>query len=282
MTTQETRMTPTTDTPCLLRETDARGVATLTLNRPQALNALSDEMLAALQRELDAIAHDDRVRAVVIAGVGKAFCAGHSLHEMRADPSQARAEELFARCTRVMLALQRLPVPVIARVHAVATAAGCQLVAMCDLAVAADSARFAVSGVNLGIFCSTPSVALSRNVGRKQAMEMLLTGDFISAEEARTRGLVNRVVPLERLDDEVQALLARILAKPRSAIAMGKALFYEQVETGVEQAYALAGQAMACNLMDPAALEGIQAFIDKRAPDWPAEAGIPPAGATVR
>jgi enoyl-CoA hydratase/carnithine racemase len=266
----------------MLLERQAGGVLTLTLDRPAQYNALSEELLERLQRALDAAAQSAEVRAVVIAASGKAFCAGHDLKEMRADPSQARAEALFARCTRVMLALQRLPVPVIARVHAVATAAGCQLVAMCDLAVAADSARFAVSGVNLGIFCSTPSVALSRNMGRKQAMEMLVTGDFIDAEEARTRGLVNRVVPLERLDDEVQALLARILAKPRAAIALGKELFYQQAETGIEQAYALAGQAMACNLMDPAALEGIQAFIDKRAPDWPAAAGIPPAGGTGR
>lgn len=258
----------TTDEPLLLRERDSRGVVTLTLNRPQAYNALSEAMLEALQSAFDAIGADAGARSVVLAARGKAFCAGHDLREMRSQPSKAYYEALFAQCTRMMLALQRLPVPVIARVHGLATAAGCQLVAMCDLAVAAESARFAVSGINVGLFCSTPSVALARNVSRKQAMEMLLTGDFIDAREARARGLVNRVAPDDKLDDEVRALLTSILAKPREAVAIGKRQFYAQVETGIEDAYAIAGSAMACNMMDESALEGVQAFIDKRAPRW--------------
>ena len=185
---------------------------------------------------------------------------------MRASPSLDYYEGLFAACTEVMLAIQRLPVPVIARVHGIATAAGCQLVAQCDLAVASSEARFAVSGVNYGLFCSTPSVALSRNVLRKQAMEMLLTGDFIDAEEARARGLVNRVAAPDALDAEVEALVAKIVAKPRAAIAIGKEQFYRQIETGIAEAYAIAGEAMACNMMDDAALDGVQAFIDKRKP----------------
>jgi enoyl-CoA hydratase/carnithine racemase len=254
--------------PLVLKQRDARGVVTLTLNRPKTLNSLSDDMLHALQRELDALAQDDQARVLVLAAAGKGFCAGHYLVEMRANPSQDYYEQLFARCTRMMLSLQRLPVPVIARVHGIATAAGCQLVGMCDLAVAATDARFAVSGVNLGLFCSTPSVALARNVGRKQAMEMLLTGDFISADEAMARGLVNRVVAAERLDEEIGQLVDKIVAKPRVAIAMGKALFYRQLEEPIEAAYADAGSTMARNMMDEAALEGVQAFIDKRPPRW--------------
>lgn len=263
-------MTPADIPPFVLRTTDARGIVTLTLNRPAAYNALSEAMLAALQSELDALAADERVRVVVLAAQGKAFCAGHDLKEMRASPSIDRYQRLFAQCTRVMLSVQRLPVPVIARVQGLATAAGCQLVAMCDLAVAAREARFAVSGINVGLFCSTPSVALARNVTRKLAFEMLVTGDFISAEEAQARGLVNRVVEADRLDAEVEQLAAAVVAKPRVAVAMGKALFYRQLEHGIEAAYLDAGQTMACNMMDEAALEGVQAFIDKRAPDWKA------------
>jgi enoyl-CoA hydratase/carnithine racemase len=254
--------------PFVVASRDARGVVTLTMNRPAAFNALSEGMLSALQTELDAIDADANARVVVLAGTGKAFCAGHDLKEMRAEPSLAYYEQLFAQCSRVMLRVQSLSVPVIARVQGIATAAGCQLVAMCDLAVAADTAKFAVSGVNLGLFCSTPSVALARNVPRKQAMEMLLTGDFIDANEARARGLVNRVVAPDALDAEVETLVARIVAKPREAIAIGKAQFYRQVEAGVAQAYAIAGDAMACNMMEPSALEGVQAFIEKRAPRW--------------
>ena len=240
----------------------------LTLNRPQAFNALSEAMLAALQDALDAVARDEAARVVILAGAGKAFCAGHDLKEMRAAPSLAYYEDLFASCTRTMLAIQNLPVPVIARVHGLATAAGCQLVATCDLAVASSEARFAVSGVNYGLFCSTPSVALARNIGRKQAMEMLVTGEFIDAEEARARGLVNRVAAPEAIDAAIETIVAKILAKPRTAIAIGKEQFYRQIEVGIAEAYAIAGEAMACNMMDETALEGVQAFIDKRAPAW--------------
>ena len=252
----------------LLRSADARGVVTLTLNRPRALNALSEGLLEALQAALDAIARDDAARVLVIAANGSAFCAGHDLKQMRAEPSQAYYERLFAQCGRMMMAIQQLPVPVIARVQGMATAAGCQLVAMCDLAVAAHDARFAVSGVNFGLFCSTPSVALSRNVARKAAFEMLVTGDFISADEALAKGLVNRVAAAGRLDAEVEALAESIVAKPRVAVALGKQLFYRQLEAGIEAAYADAAQTMACNMMDESALEGVQAFIDKRVPDW--------------
>jgi enoyl-CoA hydratase/carnithine racemase len=252
----------------VLSERDGRGVHTLTLNRPDAYNALSEGLLEALQSALDRVAADEAARVVVLVAGGKAFCAGHDLKEMRATPSQAYYDRLFAQCGRMMMTIQRLPVPVIARVQGVATAAGCQLVAQCDLAVASRDARFAVSGVNLGLFCSTPSVALSRNLQRKPAFEMLVTGGFISADEARDKGLVNRVVAADALDAEVEALVASIVAKPRVAIALGKALFYRQLETGIEAAYADASRTMACNMMDTSALEGVQAFIDKRAPDW--------------
>ena len=252
----------------VLSSCDARGVVTLTLNRPQAFNSLSQALLAALQDELDRLKHDASARVVVLAAAGKAFCAGHDLKEMRAAPSLAYYQALFDQCAQVMLSIQRLPVPVVAKVQGIATAAGCQLVAMCDLAVAASSAKFAVSGVNLGLFCSTPSVALSRNLGRKAAFEMLVTGDFISAGQALEKGLVNRVASPEQLDAEVEALVASIVAKPRVAVAMGKALFYRQLETGIAQAYEDAGNTMACNMMDEAALEGVQAFIEKRPPQW--------------
>jgi len=245
-------------------ERDARGVTTLTLDRPQSFNALSEAMLDALQAALDRVAADEGARAVVIAASGKAFCAGHDLKEMRAAPALDYYERLFAQCGRVMMTIQRLPVPVIARVQGVATAAGCQLVAMCDLAVAVREARFAVSGINLGLFCSTPSVALSRNVPRKAAFEMLVTGEFISAEQALARGLVNRVVDADALDAEVEALVARIVAKPRVALAMGKALFYRQIETGIAAAYDDAAKTMACNMMDACALDGVQSFLEKR------------------
>ena len=256
--------------PYVLNERDARGVVTLTLNRPQQFNALSEEMMAALQAELDAVARDDAARAVVIAARGKAFCPGHDLKQMKANPSIDYYRQLFAQCARLMMTIQRMPQPVIARVHGIATAAGCQLVAMCDLAVASSDARFAVSGINVGLFCSTPGVALSRNVGRKEAFEMLVTGDFIDAITAQARGLVNRVVPGEQLDAEVEKLVVSIIAKPRVAIAMGKELFYRQLETGIESAYQMAGQTMACNMIDEAAQEGVQAFMDKRKPNWSA------------
>ena len=258
----------TSEQPLVLHESDSRGVVTLTLNRPEAFNALSEGLLDALQAALDRVAADERARVVVIAAAGRAFCAGHDLKEMRAAPSQAYYERLFAQCGRMMMTIQKLPVPVVARVQGIATAAGCQLVAMCDLAVAARGTRFAVSGVNLGLFCSTPSVALSRNLPRKTAFEMLVTGDFIDADEARARGLVNRVAEPAELDAEVERLVARIVAKPKVALALGKQLFYRQLETGIEAAYDDAGRTMACNMMDAAALEGVQAFIEKRPPNW--------------
>lgn len=255
-----------TKEPVLLRSTDSRGVVTLTLNRPHAFNALSEEMLAALQRELDAIAQDESVRVVVLAAEGKAFCAGHDLKEMRAAPSLDYYKRLFAQCSDMMLTIQRLPVPVTARVQGIATAAGCQLVAMCDLAVASSTAKFAVSGVNLGLFCSAPGVALCRNILRKAAFEMLVTGEFISAQEAKQRGLVNRVAEPEQLVAELEKLVATIVAKPRIAVAMGKEFFYKQAELGIAAAYEAGSQTMACNMMDEAALEGVQAFIEKRPP----------------
>ena len=258
----------TTDDPLILRQQDARGVITLTLNRPQAFNALSEAMLTALQDELDVIATQDEARVLVIAASGRAFCAGHDLKEMRAQPSTAYYQALFAQCSRVMLSLQALPLPVIAQVQGIATAAGCQLVAMCDLAVAASDARFAVSGVNLGLFCATPSVALSRNLGRKAAFEMLVTGAFINADQALAQGLVNRVVAPDAVAAEVESLVAAIVGKPRVALAMGKGLFYRQLEVGISAAYADASQTMACNMMDDSALEGVQAFIEKRTPRW--------------
>lgn len=252
----------------VLTTRDERGVATLTLNRPQQFNALSQEMMAALQAEFEALAGDESVRVVVMGAQGKAFCPGHDLKQMKANPSVEYYQRLFAQCTTLMMTIQRLHAPVIARVHGIATAAGCQLVAMCDLAVASADAKFAVSGINVGLFCSTPGVALSRNVGRKQAFEMLVTGDFIDAATARERGLVNRVVPPDQLDAEIERLIASILSKPGAALAMGKDLFYRQLETGIEAAYQMAGQTMACNMIDDSAQEGVQAFMEKRAPKW--------------
>lgn len=252
----------------LLLQSEQGGVVTLTLNRPAQFNSLSQALIDALQASLDSVAADPRARVVVIAGAGKAFCTGHDLKEMRANPDKTCQTALFESCSRMMLTLTRMPQPVIARVHGVATAAGCQLVAMCDLAVAATEARFAVSGVNLGLFCSTPSVGLSRNVGRKQAMEMLLTGEFIDAATAQARGLVNRVVPAGALDAEIVRLAEAIIAKPPVAIRAGKALFYRQLELGIAEAYGLATEVMACNMMAPDTQEGIDAFLEKRAPNW--------------
>ena len=259
---------PTSAEDVLLHTHDARGVHTLTLNAPRSFNVLSEAMLAALQAAVDAVAADPQARLVVIAANGKAFCAGHDLKQMRASPELGYYQALFAQCSRLMLAIRQLEVPVIARVQGLATAAGCQLVAQCDLAVASDNASFGVNGIDVGLFCATPGVALSRNILPKQAMEMLLTGDFISADEARARGLVNRVVAPDALDAELTVLVDRILAKPREALAMGKALFYRQLEVGIESAYQLAGQTMACNMAHDVAQEGVQAFIDKRSPNW--------------
>ncbi len=252
-----------------LRHTrDPHGVHVLTFNSPATFNTLGESMLAALQQAIERVAADGAARVLVLAAEGKAFCAGHNLKEMKAQPQMAYYQQLFARCTRMMMALRKLPVPVIARVQGVATAAGCQLVAQCDLAVASEDARFGVNGIDVGLFCATPSVPLSRNMAPKQAMEMLVTGDFIDAAEAQRRGLVNRVVVAERLDAELQSLVQAILAKPRLALAMGKQLFYQQAEMGIEAAYQLAGQTMACNMIDEVAQEGVQAFIDKRSPAW--------------
>ncbi len=252
----------------LLTSRDTRGVVTLTLNDPARFNALGSDMLAALQQALDALVGDGSVRVVVLAGAGKAFCAGHNLKDMAAHPELGWYQQLFAQCSRMMLSLQKLDVPVIARVHGMATAAGCQLVAQADLAVAVDSASFATSGIHYGLFCSTPSVPLVRNVPAKRAMEMLLTGDFIDAATALREGLVNRVVPVDALDAEVEKLVQSILEKPRVAVAMGKALVYRQRELGLDAAYQLAGQTMAVNMMDEAAQEGARAFAEKRKPHW--------------
>jgi enoyl-CoA hydratase/carnithine racemase len=258
-------MTPTTHT---VMEHPMPGVTRITLARPDSLNALSSDMMTELLARLEQVAADPECRVLVLAAQGKAFSAGHDLREMRGQPELSFYQGLFAQCSRLMLAIQKLPQPVIAQIQGIATAAGCQLVAMCDLAIASEKSRFAVSGINYGLFCSTPSVALSRNVGRKKAMEMLLTGDFIDAEEAVQQGLINRSVAVEQLDAAVLELCNKIVAKPPASVRMGKALFYQQLEVGIAAAYQLAGQTMACNMMDDAAQEGFQAFIDKRSPQW--------------
>lgn len=263
----QTPASATMPDPILLRH-DAGGIATLTLNRPQQYNALSSALLSELQSAIDAIARDASVRVVVIAGAGKAFCAGHDLKEMRAHHDRAFIQDVFGRCSRLMLSLTRLPQPVIARAHGIVAAAGCQLVAQCDLAVAADDARFATSGINVGLFCATPSVPLSRNIPRKQAMEMLMTGEFIGAQAALAHGLVNRVVPPQELDAAIGKLAQSIIAKTPAAIAAGKKLFYEQCDAGLAQAYDLASEAMVCGMMTGDAAEGIDAFMQKRKPQW--------------
>lgn len=253
--------------PLVLRR-DEGGITTLTLNRPAQFNALSLAMLEALIAAVDAIARDDSVRVVVLAGEGKAFCAGHDLKEMRSSYTLDFQQRLFRLCSKFMIKLIELPQPVIARVHGIATAAGCQLVSMCDLAVAAEEARFAVSGINAGLFCATPGVGLSRNVGRKAAFEMLVTGDFIDAHEAQRRGLVNRVVPHAALDAEIARLAASIVAKSPVAVGMGKQMFYRQLEMGLDAAYQLAAETMACNALCEDAAEGMDAFLAKRKPVW--------------
>jgi enoyl-CoA hydratase/carnithine racemase len=249
-----------------LKRTDNAGLVTLTLNRPQQFNALSESLLAALKAALDDIAQDKSVRCVVIAGAGKAFCAGHDLKEMRATPTLDYYRSLFGRCAEVMTAITTLPAPVIAQVHGVATAAGCQLVAACDLAIAATSARFAVSGVNLGLFCATPSVALSRNISPKRAFDMLVTGRFIDAATALDWGLVNEVVPDETLNAAIADKAAQILAKNPAAIRYGKELFAKQRQMPLADAYAYACEVMARNMMEEDTCAGIDAFLDKRPP----------------
>lgn len=251
----------------LLRE-DREGVTTLTLNRPAARNSLSRALMAALEDELEAIRSDRSVQVVILAGNGPAFCAGHDLREMRANPGRENYEALFTQCSRLMQRIVRLPKPVIAKVHAVATAAGCQLVASCDLAVASREAKFATPGVHIGLFCSTPMVATSRNIGRKQAMEMLLTGDPVSAEEAVRFGLVNRAVPPERLDEETWALASKIAGKSPLILKIGKEAFYRQLELGLADAYDYASRVMTENMLARDAEEGIDAFLEKRSPSW--------------
>jgi enoyl-CoA hydratase/carnithine racemase len=255
------------DDSVLLRH-DADGVATLTLNRPQARNALSMALMKALQDALDAIREDPSVRVVILRGAGPAFCAGHDLKEMRADPSRAATEAVFRTCARLMLSITRLPQPVIAQVNGIATAAGCQLVATCDLAICAEDARFATPGVQIGLFCSTPMVALSRAVSRKAALEMLLVGEPVDAREALRIGLVNRVVSAAELDGAVAAMAEKIAGKARQVVAIGKAAFGRQIEMGLEEAYGYAAEVMTRNMMMADAHEGIDAFIGKRPPRW--------------
>ncbi|WP_218510024.1 enoyl-CoA hydratase [Variovorax sp. dw_308] len=250
----------------LLQREDQHAVATLRLNRPHQFNALSEAMLTALQREIDDIAADTSVRCVVLAAAGKAFCAGHDLREMRGRPELSYYQTLFAQCSTVMPAIQSLPVPVIARVQGIATAAGCQLVASCDLAIAVDTARFAVSGINVGLFCATPSVALSRNVSTKRAFDMLVTGRFIDAGTAADWGLVNEAVPEAELDAAVARKAAEIVAKSPTAVRWGKSMFYRQRQMALADAYAYAGDVMARNMMEEDAGEGIDAFLAKRIP----------------
>ena len=251
----------------LLRE-DNNGVTTLTFNRPRQYNALSEEMLSLLQSELNSISQDESVRVVILAANGKAFCAGHDLKQMRANPKQAYYNDLFNKCSHMMMTINKMPQPVIAKVQGIATAAGCQLVAACDLAVSVDTARFATSGIRVGLFCSTPAVAVSRNLSRKKAMELLLTGEFMDAHTAMEQGLLNRVVPAEELDAAVDNLVDAIVSKSAVAVATGKQMFYKQVEMGMEDAYLYASQVMACNMMADDVGEGIEAFMQKRKPVW--------------
>jgi enoyl-CoA hydratase/carnithine racemase len=265
---------PATDAPILLKETDG-AVSILTLNRPEARNALSEELMTALQEALDAIANDNAIKAVVIAANGPAFCAGHDLkqlipHTRDSDKGHAYFAKLFAQCSRLMQTIVRLPKPVIAQIHGVATAAGCQLVASCDLAVASDAARFATPGVNIGLFCSTPMVALSRNVPRKMAMEMLLTGDLVDAKTAKAIGLINHVTTHDELSVTTMHLARKIASKSRGTVALGKEAFYRQLEMPLAQAYDFASETMTRNMMMADANEGICAFIDKRNPTWEA------------
>lgn len=261
-------MVPATAEDLVLRQ-DAAGVATLTLNRPQARNALSRAMMSALETQLAAVGSDPSIRVVVLGAAGPAFCAGHDLKEIRSETGSASYQALFAQCSRLMTAILRLRQPVIAKVHGVATAAGCQLVATCDLALASSEARFATPGVNIGLFCSTPMVALSRNVGRKAAMEMLLTGEMADAETACEIGLVNRVVAPEKLDAAVDDLARRIAGKSGGVVSIGKEAFYRQLEMGVSEAYTYTSEVMVRNMLMDDAEEGIDAFIEKRPAVWP-------------
>ncbi len=252
----------------LLDRHDSGTITTLTLNRPKQYNPLSSDMLSALQQTLEEISEDRSIKVVILAAKGKAFSAGHDLKEIRSHDSHQFSIDLFAQCSRMMMTMTKIPQPVIARVQGIATAAGCQLVANSDLAVASTAARFAVSGINLGLFCSTPGVALSRNVPRKQALEMLLTGEFIDAQTALQKGLVNRIASPQELESATLELAQTIAQKPRDVLELGKKLFYEQIDNGLESAYAIASERMACNLSFASAVEGIDAFIEKRTPNW--------------
>jgi enoyl-CoA hydratase/carnithine racemase len=257
------------EAPLVLRQEEA-GVVTLTLNRGERFNPLSTAMIAALDRELAALGDDRRARVVVLAGAGKGFCAGHDLKEMRAHTDdRAWQRELFATASRMMIRMTEIPQPIIARVHGIATAAGCQLVSMCDLAVASDTARFALPGVNVGLFCSTPAVGVVRNIGRKRSMELLLTGELIDAATALSWGLVNRVVPAAALDAEVARLASIILARSGKVVATGKRTFYRQIDQPLDPAYATTTESMVSSLLEPDAAEGIDAFIEKRPARWP-------------
>jgi enoyl-CoA hydratase/carnithine racemase len=240
------------------------GLVRLTLNRPAQYNALSQELLLQLQTTLEKISKDASVRVVILAAAGQAFCAGHDLKQMMAEPSLDYYQKLFAQCTKFMMTMQKMPQVVIAQVQGIATAAGCQLVAMCDLAVASEEARFAVSGINLGLFCSTPAVALSRNLSRKEAFELLMTGEFIDAQQALAKGLINKAVASSELEAKTLEFARQILKKPAVAVSTGKTLFYKQLEMGVEAAYQLAGQSMACNMVDEQAQEGVAGFLNKK------------------
>ena len=243
---------------------EKNSVATLTLNRPKKFNALSEEMLTSLQNILDKIAaSSNSIRIIILQGAGKAFCAGHDLKEMIATREEIYYRTLFLKCSKMMMTINQMPQPVIAKVHGIATAAGCQLVAACDLAVASKEARFATSGINVGLFCSTPAVPVSRNIPRKKAMELLLTGDFIDSETAQSWGLINRVATQETLDKELQKLVDVILSKPHVAVSTGKKMFYKQLERNMEDAYAYASRIMACNMMEDDVSEGVNSFINK-------------------
>jgi enoyl-CoA hydratase/carnithine racemase len=257
------------DAPPYLKRTQNGGTLTLSLNRGESFNPLSSSMIAALESTFDEVAEDSSVRVIVLRGEGRGFCAGHDLRELREFGEDAvLPRQLFDSCSRMMMKMTMLPQPIIARVHGIATAAGCQLVSMCDLAVADESARFGLPGVNIGLFCSTPAVGVARNIGRKRSMEMLLTGDTIDAATALAWGLVNRVVASEKLDDEVQRFVDRILARSGAAVALGKGTFYSQIESGMNGAYGMAGAAMMSNLQFDDAAEGIDAFLSKRSPHW--------------
>jgi enoyl-CoA hydratase/carnithine racemase len=258
---------PKDEDPLLLRD-ERDGIVTLTLNRPKQMNLLTSDMLGALQASFDEIGKDKNVRVVILAAAGKGFCAGHDLKEIRALGDQAKIAGLFVQCSRMMMTLQQLPQPVIAKVQGPAAAAGCQLVAQCDLAVAVDTAKFVTSGVTWGFFCSTPGVAVGRNLQRKHAMEMLLTGEPIDAQRALEWGLVNRVVAADALDGETLALAKVLASKPPATVAAGKRAFYQQMDMDLPMAYALAGEVIASDFAHPEGREGMNAFIEKRKPDW--------------